>query len=163
MCKVNVGHTRTKQLWADMENKTIYLMGYSKLILEHVNLSMWKLTNVDCLNRLNGYTVVYWGVSYPWYHLKNNKSNILQGPISLNSLAPRKTFDLLFFNDTKDRYIEHFLWNCPQVNATRPQRLVNIASGNGLVPSVNKPLPGPILTHIYAIYAAIWRQQATMC
>ena len=30
---------------------------------------------------------------------------------------------------------------------------VNIGSGNGLVPSVNKPLPEPMLTHIYV---AIW-------
>ena len=34
------------------------------------------------------------------------------------------------------------LWNCLQVNATRPHWwLVNIGSGNGLVPSGTKPLP----------------------
>ena len=32
---------------------------------------------------------------------------------------------------------------------------VNIGSGNGLVPSGNKPLPEPMLTQIYV---AIWRQ-----
>ena len=39
-----------------------------------------------------------------------------------------------------ERYPEHFLWNCPQVNATRPHyRLVNIGSGNGLMPSGTRP------------------------
>ena len=36
---------------------------------------------------------------------------------------------------------------------------VNIGSGNGFVPSGNKPLPEPVLTQIYF---AIWRHQATM-
>ena len=34
-----------------------------------------------------------------------------------------------------------------------------IGSGDGLVPSGNKPLPDPILTHINV---AIWHHQATM-
>ena len=43
----------------------------------------------------------------------------------------------------------------PQVNATRPYWwLVNIGSGNGLVPSGNKPLSEPMLTQIYV---AKWR------
>ena len=37
-------------------------------------------------------------------------------------------------------------------------RYVNIGSGNGLVPSGNKPLPEPMLTQIYVV---IWRHQAT--
>ena len=37
--------------------------------------------------------------------------------------------------------------------------LVNIGSGNGLVSSGNKPLPGPMLTQFYV---AIWRRKATM-
>ena len=42
---------------------------------------------------------------------------------------------------------KYFLWNCYQVNATTPHwSLVNIGSGNGLVPSGNKPLPEPIMT-----------------
>ena len=41
------------------------------------------------------------------------------------------------------------LWNCPQVNAPRTHWWsVNIGSGNGLVPSCNKPLPEPMLTKI---------------
>ena len=40
----------------------------------------------------------------------------------------------------KYRYLDHFLWNCPQVNAIRPYWwLVNFGSGNGSVPSGNKP------------------------
>ena len=35
-----------------------------------------------------------------------------------------------------DKYLKYFLWNCYQVNATIPHwSLVNIGSGNGLVPS----------------------------
>ena len=41
-----------------------------------------------------------------------------------------------FQTHIKDRFIEHFPWNYPLVNATRPcWRLVNIGLGNGLVPS----------------------------
>ena len=51
-------------------------------------------------------------------------------------------------NGTRDNGIRlYFLWNCYQVNATIPHwSLVNIGSGNGLVPSGNKPLPEPVLT-----------------
>ena len=46
-----------------------------------------------------------------------------------------------------DKYLKYFLWNCYHVNATTPHwSLVNIGSGNGLVPSGNKPLPEPMLT-----------------
>ena len=42
--------------------------------------------------------------------------------------------------------ILYFLQNCYQVNAATPHwSLVNIGSGNGLVPSGNKPVPGPML------------------
>ena len=51
--------------------------------------------------------------------------------------------------------LKHFLWNCPQVNATEPHWLyINIVSGDGLVPSGNKPLPVPVLTYLISI--AIW-------
>ena len=44
-----------------------------------------------------------------------------------------------------------FLWNCPQVNATRPHwLLVNIiGSGNRSAPSGNKLLHGPMLTKFF--------------
>ena len=48
-----------------------------------------------------------------------------------------------------DKYLKHFLWKCYQVNATTPYwSLVNIGSGNGLVPSGNKPLLEPMVTQI---------------
>ena len=65
------------------------------------------------------------------------------------------------FNEILDEYFssqlqwlmaELPLWNCPQKNVTRPYQ-VNIGSGNGLVPSGNKPLPEPMLTKVYV---AIW-------
>ena len=41
------------------------------------------------------------------------------------------------------------MWNWVQMNATKPQWwLVTIGSGNGLMPSGNKPLPEPVLTQI---------------
>ena len=43
-----------------------------------------------------------------------------------------------------------FLWNCPQMNAAGPYwwpvKPVNTGSGNGLMPSGNKPLSQPMLT-----------------
>ena len=50
---------------------------------------------------------------------------------------------------------ELFLSNCPPMNVTGLYwRWVNIGSGNGLVPSGNKPLPEPMLTQINI---AIWQ------
>ena len=53
------------------------------------------------------------------------------------------------------RNLEHFQWKCPQMNATRLHwwlvNTVNTGSGNGLVPSGNKPLPEPMLTQICAV------------
>ena len=43
---------------------------------------------------------------------------------------------------TGNRYLDHFVWNCPHVNATRSHGwLVNTGSGNGLGLSGTKPLP----------------------
>ena len=45
-----------------------------------------------------------------------------------------------FQTHIKDRYLQHFLWNCPQVNATLYHRwLTNIGSSNGLLSSGNNP------------------------
>ena len=52
------------------------------------------------------------------------------------------------------------LWNCSQVNATEHLWwLVNIGSGNGLMPSGNKPLPELMFTQIYV---TIYRYMAIM-
>ena len=58
-----------------------------------------------------------------------------------------------------DKYLKYFLWNSYQVNTTPHWSLVNNGSGNGLVPSSNKPLHEPMLTQISG---AIWRHYATM-
>ena len=51
-----------------------------------------------------------------------------------------------------DEIHEHFLWNCSLVNATEHLGWeVNIGSGNRLVPSGNKPLPEPMLTHMISM------------
>ena len=53
-----------------------------------------------------------------------------------------------------------FLWNRRQMIVTGPRWwLVNIGSGNGLVPPGNNPLPEPILTQFYV---AIWRHLTPM-
>ena len=47
-----------------------------------------------------------------------------------------------FQTQIKDRNLKDFLWNCPQVNATRPHCcLVNIGSGNGLKLPYDKTRP----------------------
>ena len=47
----------------------------------------------------------------------------------------------------------YHLWNCSQINVTGLNRWqVNIGSGNGLVPSGNKPLSEPMLTQIIVAY-----------
>ena len=73
-------------------------------------------------------------------------------PSLVNSLAP-EGFDcslkLVNFKliSTIINMGKYFLGNCYQVNATNPHwSLVNIGSGNGLVPSGNKPIPEPMLT-----------------
>ena len=58
-----------------------------------------------------------------------------------------------------DRYIEHFRWNCPQVNARGPYGwLIKIGPGNGLVPSGNNPVPELMLIKYHN---AIWRDWST--
>ena len=69
--------------------------------------------------------------------------------IQVNSLAPGKCGCIVNFQTHIKKYHEHFLWECPQVNVTRPHWwLVNIGSGNGLVLSGTKPLLGPMCAHV---------------
>ena len=64
--------------------------------------------------------------------------------VCIDLLAPVRcccNTELITFKLIKDRYLEHFLWNCAHVNATRPPWwLVNIGSDNGLVMSAIKQL-----------------------
>ena len=63
------------------------------------------------------------------------KLNIKWWDPAINSLAPGRcgcNLNWIIFKLFSDRYLEHFLWNCPQVNTTRPHWwLVNIGAGNG--------------------------------
>ena len=76
-----------------------------------------------------------------------------------NSLAPGKfewnfRYVILKWMDFSNSWLRNLLWNCPSMNVTGLNWWsVNIGSGNGLVPSGNKPLPEPMLTKISV---AIW-------
>ena len=60
-----------------------------------------------------------------------------------------------FQANLNDSWLWYLLWNYPLINVTGLYWWwVNIGSGNGLVPSGNKPLPEPMLTQISV---AIWR------
>ena len=66
----------------------------------------------------------------------------------LNVLISKTHFDNL--------YLMHLLLNYGEIKATGLHCLtVNIGSGNGLVPSGNKPLPE---TMLIKIYVTIWHQ-----
>ena len=55
-------------------------------------------------------------------------------------------------------WLRYILWNCPQAIINVPHRWqVNTGSGNGLVPSGNKPLLESVLTQIYIV---VWCHQA---
>ena len=72
---------------------------------------------------------------YPFNSLAHGDLTTLQSQIS--------NFQTHF----NDKYLKYFLRNCYEVNATISHwSLVNIGSGNGLVPPGNKPLPEPMLT-----------------
>ena len=75
------------------------------------------------------------------------------------SLAPRRRglyhLERIIFKPISGLNILIALSICPRVNITRHcWWLVCIGSGNGLVPTGNKPLPEPMLTQNYV---AIWR------
>ena len=88
-----------------------------------------------------------------------NQSVIWPWSVVFNSLAPGR-FQFNFQANFSEWWLRYLLRNCPQMNATRPYWWrVNTGSGNGLVPSGNKPLPELMLTQVYV---AKWRHQASM-
>ena len=81
------------------------------------------------------------------------------GNLNESSLAPGKfEWNFRYVNfpkDFSDWWLRHLLWNCPDMNVNWLHWWsVNIGSGNGLVPSGNKPLPESMLTQISDV---IWR------
>ena len=70
----------------------------------------------------------------------------------INSLFPG-TFGCDFLSWFTDWYHQIIWTQCPQMNTTETNWWwVNIGSGNGLVPSCNKPLPEPVLTQFIDAY-----------
>ena len=106
--------------------------------------SQWE-TTLPCnvvSHWLGAFTI--WSLPSSVMHMKS---------LGLNSLAPERyscTCKFVKFQTyIKERYLSHFKWNCPLVNATRLHwRLANIASGNDL-PWGNKPLSEPMSTTFY--------------
>ena len=97
-------------------------------------------------SRLNFCTIVFYVV---WLMIN-----------SLSSGGCSCILKLVILKLIKDRCIEHFVWNCPQLNLTRHRWWSrNIGSSNSLVQSDNKPLPEPMLTQISV---AIWYHQDTI-
>ena len=74
--------------------------------------------------------------------------------VGITSLAPGR-FEWMFRKvilkaNFTSWWLMYFLWNHHLMNVTQPYLWsVNIGSGNGLVPSGNKPLPEPMLTQIF--------------
>ena len=74
----------------------------------------------------------------------------------INSVAPER-YECNVEVAIRDRPFDHFLRNCPGVNVTRHDWwLVNIGSGNGLVPFGNEPLTVRLIE-------AVWRFLAHVC
>ena len=75
------------------------------------------------------------------------------GYTRFNPLDPRRSgrnLEWEILNSYQRQLLWAFVWNRPQVNATRLiSWLVPIDSGNGLVPSGSKPFPDPMLTKFY--------------
>ena len=133
--------------------KSNHLFWVDFCIVLAINLFCFSVSINLCQSTLCQNTCMYL-VLLKWHKAVTNQ---MKGTLALiNSLAPGKCgWHCYFQSYVKDWYLEHLLWKFSQVNATRPYwRLVNILSGNSLVLWSNKPLPEPILTHIYV---TIWR------
>ena len=111
-----------------------------------------------CLLKRNFTMIIIYGQIWlvPWSH---------QLHFSIDSLGPGKfkwNFRYVIWTDYSDWWLGHPLWNCPNMNVIGLQWWsVNIGSGNGLVPSGNKPLPGPMLTQICRHMASIDHNELT--
>ena len=117
--------------------------------------AFYKYTCVIVLTQLQQKCFRYGHVA--WQHQVSSVTIV--GLPQINSLAPGKfewNFRYVIFKQifVIDGWLKDLSWNCPNMNVTRLQWWsVNIGSGNGLVPSGNKPLHEPMLTEISVI---IW-------
>ena len=81
-----------------------------------------------------------------WYVSQCQEVAKLIGPWKVLTTFYVSNFQVNF----SDWWLRCMVRNCPQVIGTWPcWRYVNIGSGNGLVPSGNKPLPEPMLTQTF--------------
>ena len=160
---------------------TFILGQFQKRCLNHQSLkSIWNLHIYHFIQISQGPMSWYFtsqqglktGISLAgtWYDTKEYRTPILHYQctpgyrmiipiLPLNSLAPGGIWLQSQINKFQthfnDKYLKYFLWNCYQVNATiHHWSLIHTGSGNGLVPSGNKPLPEPVWTKIPV---AIWR------
>ena len=164
----------TQQQWGNQNcniTHTCWLwMPFSWKVMTYISQTTWYISMIMVYYLwYNSYTMFCWDTLSPLCHFISSGA---QGsmyckaiiPI-INSLAPGNCgsnlrLSILKFIPRID-ILRFFLWNCPHVNAKRPHLwLVNNVSGNGLMLSGIKPLPEPMLTHVYL---AIWHHQTTMC
>ena len=77
-------------------------------------------------------------------------SCLLQGGFTTSSVGLTHWSPGVLISMEIDWYLQIFWCACPQINVMGPHWWqVNIGSGNGLVPSCDKPLPEPLLTPLY--------------
>ena len=90
-----------------------------------------------------------------------------KGPVTRKMLPFDDVIRGNFQRHFNDKYLNHFLWNWSRVNATRPRRRLirYIGSGNGSVPSDNKPLHESMLIRFYVAtwcqygFLNLWKQK----
>ena len=121
---------------------------YSDVIMGTMASQITSLTNV--------YSTVYSGVYQRKHHNSASLAFAVTGEFPAHRASNAENVSTWwrhhvyqtsnFHTHIKVRYLGHFLWNYHQ---TRPRWwLVDIGSGNGLVPSGNKPLPEPMPAQI---------------
>ena len=123
--------------WAYIQNVTSSLVGWA-----HTHSYPWVLVHSKCCTISPDRQKFWQAKNVHWYKAKL--------PAAVWGLKLHDTVVILKLASFKDRHCDQFPWSCPQVNATRINgNYVNIGSGNGLVPSDNKPLPEPMQTQFY--------------
>ena len=125
---------------------------FHSINLRNYHTKVWRYKSVkqDCIFKVASRSPRDQWVKEPWVSCKHTSPYITLTHWLLGDLA----LTLIIFKLTPR--IDIFMWNCPQVTATRPHwslLVVNICSGDGLMPSGNKSLPELMLTQIFV---TIW-------
>ena len=93
------------------------MLGAKQVTSHYDGLVYWCIYAVFSLNDLGQYHACW----YPGFLCDEVNPN------QVNSLAPGRCsgiLELAFQTHIKDKFLEHFLWNCPQVNAIGQGRIV---------------------------------------